>query len=67
MLQLNANNMTMCTSMVELHSFALQTQEVEIGVVLVLCHTKYLPPFQVEHNFPVTLVLLKQRDEMKIF
>lgn len=50
----------MCTSMVELHSFALQTQEIEIGVILVLRHTEYLPPFQVEHNFPMTLVLLNQ-------
>ena len=52
--------MTICTSMVELHSSALQTQEIEIGIVLVLRHTEYLPPFQVEHNFPMTQVLLKQ-------
>lgn len=52
--------MKRCTSMVELHSSALYTQEIEIGVVLVLCHTEYLPPIQVEHNFPVTLVLLDQ-------
>lgn len=52
--------MKMCTSMVELHPFALQTQEVEIWVVLVLRHTEYFPPFQVEHNFPMTLILLKQ-------
>lgn len=49
----------MCTSMVELHSSALQTQETEIGVILVLCHTEYLPSFQVKHNFSMTLVLLK--------
>lgn len=54
--------MTMCTSMVELHSSALQAQEIEIGIVLVLRHTEYLPPFQVERNFPMTLVLLKQRE-----
>lgn len=51
--------------MVELHSFALQTQEVEIGVILVLCHTEYLPTFQIEHNFPMTLVLLNQYDEIE--
>lgn len=54
--------MTICTLMVELHSSALQTQEIEIGIVLVLRHTEYLPPFQVEHNFPMTQVLLKQRE-----
>ena len=48
----------MCTSMVELHSSALQTQEIEIGVVLVLRHTEYPPSFQVKHNFSMTLVLL---------
>lgn len=59
-LKMFANNMTMCTLMVELHSSALQTQEIEIRVILVLRHTKYLPPFQVEHNFSMTLVLLNQ-------
>lgn len=48
--------------MVELHFPALYTQEIEIGVVLMLCHTEYLPPFQVEYNFPMTLVLLNQCD-----
>lgn len=51
-------NAMMCTSMVELHSSALQTQEIEIRVVLVLRHTEYLPSFQVKHNFSMTLVLL---------
>lgn len=55
-----ANSMTMCTLMVELYSYALQTQEIEIGVVLVLRDTEYLPPFQVKHNFSMTLVLLNQ-------
>lgn len=33
------------TSMVQFHLFALQTQEVKIGVVLVLRHAEYLPSF----------------------
>lgn len=31
--------------MVQLYLFALQTQEIKVGVVLVLRHTEYLPPF----------------------
>lgn len=50
----------MRTSMVELHSSALQTQEIEIGVILVLRYTEYLPPFQIKHELSVTLVLLNQ-------
>ena len=46
--------------MVELHSSALYTQEIEVGIVLVLRHAEYLPPFQVEDNFPMTLVLLNE-------
>lgn len=46
--------------MVELDSFALQTQEIEIGVILMLRHTEHLPPFQIKDNLPMTLVLLNQ-------
>lgn len=35
--------------MVELHSSALQTQEIEIGVILMLRNTEYLPAFQIKH------------------
>lgn len=49
----------MSTLMVEFHSFALQTQEIQIGVILMLCHTEYLPPFQVQHNLPVSVIVLK--------
>lgn len=59
-----ANQIKIGTSMVQLYLFALQTQEVEIGVVLVLRHTEYLPPFEVKHNFPMTLILLKDTDEL---
>lgn len=44
--------------MVELYSSALYTQKIEIGVILVLRHTEYLSPLKVEHNLPMTLVLL---------
>lgn len=46
--------------MVKLNLFALNTQKIKIGVVLVLCHTKYLPLFKVEHKFSMTLILLKR-------
>lgn len=46
--------------MVELYSSALQTQEIEIRVVLVLCHAENLPSLQIEHDLPMTLVLLDQ-------
>ena len=56
----------MRTSMVELHSSALQTQEIEVGVILMLCHTENLSPFKVKHNLPMTLVLLnKSMEEMR--
>lgn len=58
------NQIKIGTSMVQLYLFALQTQEVEIGVVLVLRHAEYLPPFKVKHNFPMTLILLKNTDEL---
>lgn len=54
----------MCTSVVELDPLALQTQEVKIGVVLVLCHAEYLPTFQVQHDLTMTLVLLDQHEQM---
>lgn len=59
-----ANQIKIGTLMVQLYLFALQTQEVEIGVVLVLCHAEYLPPFEVKHNFPMTLILLKNTYEL---
>lgn len=46
--------------MVKLDLFALNTQKIKIGVVLVLCHTEYLPLFKVKHKFSMTLILLKR-------
>ena len=45
------------TFMIKVHFLALQAQEVEIGVVLVLCDAEYLPSFQVQHKLPVMMVL----------
>lgn len=50
--------------MVQLHSFALDTEKIEIGVVLVLRHAEYLSPFEVKYNFPMCLVIL-QAQKMK--
>lgn len=46
--------------MVKLHLFALDAQEVKVGVILVLRHTEYLPLLKVKHKFSVTLILLKR-------
>lgn len=46
--------------MVKLDLFALDAQKVKIGVILVLCHTEYLPLFKVKHKFSVTLIILKR-------
>lgn len=53
-----ANGKQAGTFVVQLHLSALDAQKIEIGVVLVLRHAEYLPPFEVEHNFPVSLVVL---------
>lgn len=45
--------------MVKLNLFALDTQKIKIGVILVLCNTKYFPLFKVEHKFSMTLILLE--------
>lgn len=54
------NNIEISTLMVKLDLFALNTQKIKIGVILVLCHTEYLPLFKVEHKFTMTLILLKR-------
>lgn len=53
-------NIEISTLMVKLDLFALKTQKIKIGVILVLCHTEYLPLFKVEHKFSITLILLKR-------
>lgn len=53
------NNIEIGTFMVKLYLFALNTQEIKIGVILVLCHTEYLPLFKVKHKFSMTLILLQ--------
>lgn len=54
------NNIEKSTLMVKLDLFALNTQKIKIGVILVLCHTEYFPLFKVEHKFSMTLILLKR-------
>lgn len=54
------NNIEISTLMVKLDLFALNTQKIKIGVILVLCHTEYFPLFKVEHKFSMTLILLKR-------
>jgi hypothetical protein len=46
------------TFMIKVNFLALQAQEVEIWVVLVLCNAEYLPSFQVQHQLPMMEVLL---------
>lgn len=53
-----ADETTMCTSMVELHSFAFQRQEIEVGIILMLRHAENLPPFQVKHKLSLSFILL---------
>lgn len=53
-------NMEIGTLMVKLDLFALNTQKIKIGVILMLCHTKYFPFFKIEHKFSMTLILLKR-------
>lgn len=55
----------MSTSVVQLHSSALKTQEIEIRVILMLCHTEYFPSLKVKHNLSMTLVLLNQQHAME--
>lgn len=54
------------TFMVKLYLFALNTQEIKIGVILVLCHTEYLPLFEVKHKFSITLILLQRGNQVSI-
>lgn len=41
--------------MVQLHSPALKTQKVEVGVALMLCYTKYLPPFHIQYKLSMAV------------
>lgn len=60
-----ANQIKATTFMVQLHLFALDAEKIEIGVVLVLRDAEYLPPVEVKHNFPMSLVVL-QAQKMKV-
>lgn len=61
------NNIEISTFMVKLYLFALNTQEIKIGVILVLGNTEYLPLFEVKHKFSMTLILLKRGIPVRIW
>lgn len=65
MMERITNKTPMSTLMIELHSFALQSQEVEVGNILMLRHTKNLPSFQVKHNLSLSLILLTLKTNNK--
>lgn len=53
--------------MVKFYLFALNTQEIKIGVILVLRHTEYLPLLKVQHKFSVALILLKRGTQLGLW
>lgn len=60
------NNIEIGTFMIKFYLFALNTQEIKIGIILVLCHTEYLPLFKFKHKFSMTLILLQRGKQVRI-